>query len=286
VKQLNRVLIELVHGKQSSWKSIYSILKSNSMLEHIKEENTFNILYPDNSLTPQNRLQIKPADKLLAEYSANNIHLITFFDKVYPESLKTIYQPPWVLFAKGDLSLLNSQKTLAVVGSRNASTYGLKTIEYLFPQLIDSGTVIISGLAKGIDAHSHKTAIRLGGKTIGVIAGGFNHLYPKENIELAKYMMQNHLVLSEYPPDTKPERWHFPMRNRIISGLSRGTLIVEAQKKSGSLITAEFALNDGREVFAVPGSILSANSEGVHELIQQGAKLIKNSGDILEELTT
>jgi DNA processing protein len=286
VEQLKKMLIELVHGKQSSWKSIYSVLKSESLLDNINEEKIISSYNPRNSRQTYSEFSPNSVDKLLVQYTAQKIHLITFFDNAYPEALKTIYQPPWVIFAKGDLSLLNSQKSLAVVGSRDASKYGFDTIDYLFPELIQSQTIIISGLAKGIDAHAHKTAIRLGGKTLGVIAGGFNKIYPKENIELAQFMMQNHLVLSEYPPDARPEKWHFPMRNRIISGLAKGTLIIEAQKRSGSLITAEYALNEGREVFAVPGSILSPHSEGVHELIQQGAKLIKNSGEILEELKT
>ncbi|MEH7882786.1 DNA-processing protein DprA [Bacillus sp. JJ1609] len=281
---LKNKLIRLIHGKQSSWKAIYAILKSDSLHDNIYEEKNFfsSSLHHPNS--PQSNHHDLPVDRLLSEYTSKNIHLITFFDNTYPECLKTIYQPPWVLFAKGDISLLNSKNILAVVGSRDASNYGLNTIEYLFPELIENKTVIISGLAKGIDAYAHKTAIKLGGKTIGVIAGGFNHIYPKENMKLADFMMQNQLVISEYPPSTVPEKWHFPMRNRIISGLAKGTLVVEARKKSGSLITAEFALNEGREVFAVPGSILTSNSDGTHELIQQGAKLIRNSKDILEEL--
>lgn len=283
--QLNRILIELVH-QENSWKYIYSILKSESLLGNIYEESHSFSHTPQKYRKPKSRLLQIPIDKLLEEYSAQNIRLITFFDNHYPQNLKTIYQPPWVLFAKGDISLLNSLKSLAVAGSRDASEYGIAAIDYLFPELIKSQTVIVSGLAKGIDSHAHKAAIRLGGKTIGVIAGGFNNIYPKENIKLAQYMMQNHLIVSEYPPHARPEKWHFPMRNRIIGGLAKGTLVIEARERSGSLITAEFALNEGREVFAVPGSILSPHSEGVHELIQQGAKLIKNSGEILEELIT
>lgn len=283
--QLNRILIELVHQEQS-WNYIYSILKLESLLDNINEENHSFSYTPHQYHQPKKRLQQISSDKLLEEYSKQKIHIITFFDNHYPQNLKTIYQPPWVLFAKGDISLLNSQKSLAVVGSRDASEYGFAAIDYLFPGLIHSQTVIVSGLAKGIDAHAHKAAIKLGGKTIGVIAGGFNNIYPKENIKLAQYMMQNHLIISEYPPKARPEKWHFPMRNRIIGGLAKGTLVIEARKRSGSLITAEFALNEGREVFAVPGNILSPHSEGVHELIQQGAKLIKNSGEILEELIT
>lgn len=274
---LRKKLIQLVHSKHSGWKTIYSILKMNN-----EETNSASIHPRAEQLLSGH--QLIPIDKLLELYASQNIHLITIFDHEYPERLKSIYQPPWVLFARGDLSLLKTKNTLAVVGSRNATEYGMKSIEFLFPSLIEKNTLIVSGLAKGIDAHAHKTAIKMGGKTIGVIAGGFHHLYPKENVRLAEYMMEKHLVLSEFPPATIPEKWHFPMRNRIISGLSEGTLVIEARKKSGSLITADFALNEGRDVFAVPGSILSLDSEGVHYLIQQGAKLIKSSEDILEEL--
>ena len=128
-----------------------------------------------------------------------------------------------------------------------------------------------------------KQQLRLGGKTIGVIAGGFQYLYPKENEKLANEMMEQHLVISEYPPETRPQKWHFPMRNRIIAGLCHGTLIVEAKKKSGSLITANYAVHEGREVFAVPGHILGSYSVGTNELIQQGAKLVITAQDILEE---
>ena len=280
---LTKKLIHLVHSKQSSWKKIFSILKADSQMTDIYEGKYYSSLFPQEH-NPLNSLHDINIDKLLSDYAAQNIHIITILDDIYPERLKTIYQPPWMLFAKGDISLLKYEKSLAVVGSRDATTYGLKAIDYLFPELINNRTLIISGLARGIDTHAHTTAIKLGGKTAAVIAGGFNNIYPKENSKLARYMMDHQLVLSEYPPSESPAKWQFPMRNRIISGLSKGTLVVEARKKSGSLITADYALNEGREVFAVPGSILTHNSDGVHDLIQQGAKLIKNSQEILEEL--
>lgn len=276
-------LIQLAHCKDLGWKSILSILKADTTLDKFYNAKFYSSVLP-HAETLFNSLYNIPIDSLLTEYKSRNIHVVTIFDEEYPQRLKTIYQPPWVLFAKGDLSLLKYEQSLAVVGSREATHYGMEAIEYLFPELIKKKTMIISGLAKGIDAHAHKTAIKLGGKTVGVIAGGFQHLYPKENIKLAEFMMGEHIVISEYPPSAYPLKWHFPMRNRVISGLAKGTLVVEARKKSGSLITADFALNEGREVFAIPGSILTPNSEGVHELIQQGAKLIKNSQEILEDL--
>ena len=279
---LRKKLIQLVHSRNASWNTIYSALKAyTATADHVTARYS--------SINPQAKqltrdLQFISIDKLLHDYTTKNIHLITIFDPSYPSMLRTIYQPPWILFARGDLSLLTTRKRLAVVGSRNATAYGMDAIDYLFPSLIEKKILIVSGLAKGIDAHAHKAAIKMGGKTIGVIAGGFNHLYPKENIKLAEYMMEKHLLLSEYPPDTIPAKWQFPMRNRIISGLSQATLVIEARKKSGSLITADFALNEGRDVFAVPGSIMTPDSDGVHYLIQQGAKLVKSSDDILEEL--
>ncbi|MBT2691432.1 DNA-processing protein DprA [Bacillus sp. ISL-55] len=279
---LKKKLIQLVHSKYASWKAIYSILKANSAISNNEAANYTSINPRVERLSKDH--QFISADKLINDYTTQNIHLITIFDDDYPDRLKTIYQPPWMLFARGDLTLLKNRESLAVVGSRNATAYGIGAIDYLFPSLIEKNVLIVSGLARGIDAHAHKAAIKLGGKTIGVIAGGFQNLYPKENIKLAEYMMEKQLVLSEYPPATIPAKWQFPMRNRIISGLSGGTLVVEARKKSGSLITADFALSEGRDVFAVPGSILSPDSDGVHYLIQQGAKLVKSSEDILEEL--
>ncbi|WP_210363806.1 DNA-processing protein DprA [Bacillus sp. REN3] len=275
-------LIHLVHSTQS-WKTIYSIIKTDPLLEHIYKAPYHSPLFPQASSTLDN-LHTIPIDKLLAEYASSDIQLISIFNPAYPERLKTIYQPPWILFAKGNTALLKCNRMLAIVGSRDATQYGRRTIEYLMPGLIENGLMIISGLAKGIDAHSHKEAIKQGGKTAAVIAGGFNHIYPRENLALASYMMEKQLVISEYPPGSRPEKWQFPMRNRIISGLSLGTLVVEARKKSGSLITADYALNEGREVFAIPGDILSPHSEGCHDLILQGAKLVKSPSEILEEL--
>ncbi|MDP4171206.1 MAG: DNA-processing protein DprA, partial [Bacillota bacterium] len=222
----------------------------------------------------------------IRQYDSNQISVITIFDDEYPPLLKEIYQPPWALFAKGDLSLLEAEPKLAVVGTRQPTTYGRNAINTIFPELMNKGVVIVSGLAKGIDTLAHESAIKYGGKTIAVIAGGFYHLYPPENMNLAIQLMKNQLVLSEYPPDTKPLRWHFPSRNRIISGLSKGTFIIEAKRKSGSLITANFAVHEGRDVFSLPGNIYNPSSAGTNDLIQQGAKLITCAEDIIDEICT
>jgi DNA processing protein len=287
-------LISLLHYPEISWSTVLQMLKKDPTLKNLykvhapfpqqtclfppgtssnpSEKSSTNFLHPDII-----RDQIR-------QYETNEITVITILDKEYPPLLKEIYQPPWALFAKGDLSLLDKDPKLAVVGSRQATQYGKNAIRLIFPGLIDKGVLIVSGLARGIDALAHESAIRNGGKTIAVIAGGFYHIYPKENMNLALEMMKNQLVLSEYPPDTKPLRWHFPSRNRIISGLSKGTLIIEAKRKSGSLITANFAVNEGRDVFSLPGSIFNPYSIGANELIQQGAKLVTDAEDILVEI--
>ncbi|MBM7715654.1 DNA processing protein [Bacillus thermophilus] len=222
-------------------------------------------------------------NKLLSLYHSNNIAVITYRDEEYPEQLKEVYDPPLVLFARGDTALLK-RPSLAIVGARKADDYAKRSIRLLLPPLLQKGFIIISGLARGTDSIAHQQTMMMGGKTIGVLGGGFFHLYPPENKTLAEEMSKHHLLLSEYPPIWKPKKWFFPMRNRIISGLAKGTVIIQANIKSGSLITADFALDEGREVFAVPGPIDSPLSEGTNRLIKQGAKLVSSGEDILEEL--
>lgn len=289
MEEFKKKLIHLLHCPDIGWSTIYRLLKKDPCLYSLYDLSTNDIL----NLSPYNkRTSIPSINNLSSElireqikqYDTNEISVISIFDDDYPTILKEIYQPPWALFAKGDISLLQRDPKLAVVGSRQATQYGKNAIRLLFPHLIEKGVVIVSGLAKGIDALAHDCTIKNGGSTIAVIAGGFYHIYPKENLELAMKIMKAHLVLSEYPPDVKPTKWHFPMRNRIISGLSRGTLIIEAKRKSGSLITANYAVNEGREVFSLPGSIFNPYSNGTNDLIQQGAKLVTTAEDILEEL--
>ncbi|RDI47471.1 DNA processing protein [Falsibacillus pallidus] len=229
-------------------------------------------------------LHTLPFEKLFHSYRLNQIYIIHFKDPQYPHLLKNIYNPPWLLYAIGNPSLLN-ERQLAVVGSRKVVEPSLMALSKLIPHLVSNGFVITSGLAKGVDKAAHTLTINHGGQTIGVLGSGFFHIYPQENRTLAENMKLNHLLLSEYPPHQKPNPWHFPMRNRIISGMASGTLVVQAAKKSGSLITAELALQEGREVFAVPGSMHLPEYEGSHFLIQQGAKLVMNGNDITEELT-
>ncbi|MCM2674750.1 DNA-processing protein DprA [Alkalicoccobacillus plakortidis] len=218
-----------------------------------------------------------------SSYLQKSIHVLTYFDVDYPALLKQTYDPPWVLYIRGDASLLQETKTLAVVGTRLPTQLGKRSIETLLPPIIKQGYVIVSGLAKGIDRLSHIEAIKHNGKTMAVIGSGFDYMYPKENKALYEHLVSKHVVLTEYPPFIPPQKWHFPARNRIISGLSKGILVVEAAEKSGSLISADQALEQGRDVFAVPGPIFSPVSQGTNHLIQQGAKLVRDANDITEE---
>jgi DNA processing protein len=283
--------IHLLHFPDITWSGVFRLLKKDpelSSLCYLEPNQLHQYTHFTSFNTFQNSLSTHSLEMIheqINQYKMNNIQVITIFDKEYPECLKQIYQPPWALFAKGDVSLLGKAPKLAVVGSRSATQYGKNGIRIIFPRLIEKGIVIVSGLAKGIDTFAHEYALNLKGSTIAVIAGGLYHIYPKENRDLALEMMKTQLVLSEFPPETKPERWHFPARNRIISGLSFGTLIIEANQKSGSLITANHAVNEGREVFALPGSIFNPFSNGTNQLIQQGAKLVTSAEDILEEMT-
>lgn len=278
-------LVRLHHCNGAGWKHILSILKKDPQLNSLYDEQCLKSFIP--SETAKTILKDFHSPYLIhtiSQYEKHGIRCITIFDKEYPVMLRETYMPPWVLYAKGDIHLLQKERLLAVVGSRQATAYGKKAIEQLFPRIIEKQIVIVSGLAAGIDACAHQAAIKFGGKTIGVIAGGFNHLYPKENIILAKEMMEHHLVISEYPIHMRPQKWHFPLRNRIIAGLCRGTLVIEAKQRSGSLITANYAVQEGRDVYAVPGHILGPHSAGTNELIQQGAKLIIKAEDILNEI--
>lgn len=211
-------------------------------------------------------------------------HIITINDPDYPQLLKEIPNPPLLLFVCGDLQLLKSPQ-IAIVGSRNPTPTGLETAFVFAKELAQAGLVITSGFAMGIDAASHKGAIAAPGKTIAVMGTGLNQIYPARHTSLTQKILEcGGVLLSEFALGAKGSIWHFPLRNRIISGLSLGALVVEATIRSGSLITARLANEQGREVFAVPSSIYNPLARGCHYLIRQGAKLTEQSADILEEL--
>ena len=225
--------------------------------------------------------QYKALDVKSCREEFNRYPSFSILDKAYPQALKHIYNPPTLLFYQGNLELLEFPK-LAVVGTRNASQTGIQSIQKLIKEL-DNRFVIVSGLARGIDTAAHIASLKNGGKTIAVIGTGLSHAYPKENRQLQRYIAKNHLLLSEYNPDQAALKYHFPERNRIIAGLAGGVLVAEAKMRSGSLITCERALEEGRDIFAVPGSILDGKSDGCHHLIQEGAKCVVSGFDILSE---
>lgn len=221
--------------------------------------------------------------KVMENLEKLQIHTVTIFDPAYPSLLKEVAQPPWVLYIRGDLSLL-AQKSIAVVGTRKPTPYGLRVTRELVTSMAERKWTIISGMANGIDGEAHRSALNVSGKTIAVLGTGVDVIYPKNHRRLYERLVEKGAVISEMPPGTQPYPWVFPKRNRIISGLSHGTLVIEAAEKSGSLITAEFSMEQGREVFAVPGMITSAQSRGTLKLIQDGAKCVLKPSDILEEL--
>ncbi len=216
--------------------------------------------------------------------TAQGIEVVTLPDADYPPLLKEIYAPPPVLFRRGTL-LPEDALALAVVGTRSATPYGRLVTERFVSALVASGVTIVSGLARGIDAVAHRAALQSGGRTIAVLGSGVDTIYPSEHRSLAAAVIEHGALLSEYAPGTKPERDNFPARNRLIAGMTRGTLVIEAGEVSGALITAHMALEQNREVFAVPGSITSTHSAGTNALIRHGeAKLVARVEDILEEL--
>ncbi len=207
---------------------------------------------------------------------------ISFTDKLYPEQLKEIHDPPPLLYVLGDVGLL-SRPGIGIVGSRAATSYGNRIALNLAKKVAEQGVAIVSGLALGIDTQAHKGALAAGGTTIAVLGCGVDVVYPKQNLHLFREIQEYGAIVSEYPLGTTPEGFRFPARNRIIAGLSQGVLVVEAARKSGSLITAQLALDGGRDVYAVPGQVDSYKSEGTHWLLQQGAKLVQSERDILED---
>ncbi|OAJ75424.1 DNA processing protein DprA [Brevibacillus sp. SKDU10] len=217
------------------------------------------------------------------ERERKKIQFITYWDQEYPKNLREIPDPPILLYYRGNLELLH-KISIGVVGTRNPSAYGRDACKMLVSSLAKSGMVIVSGVAKGIDTIAHQTALQHRAETIGILGNGLDRIYPAQNRLLYTQMAQHGLLVSEYSEATAPRAGFFPERNRIISGLCWGTIVVEAAEKSGSLITARCALEQNREVFAIPGSIFAKGSEGTHSLIKEGAKLIGSLEDIIEEL--
>ena len=223
-------------------------------------------------------------DQIIVSCKSQKIQVITFSDKRYPLLLKEIYDPPLVLFVNGDARLLNSQQ-LAIVGSRGATLFGLEQAKYFAAQLSSKNLIVTSGLALGVDTAAHRGALLSSGLTVAVVASGLDIVYPARNKALAKEIVERGgAIVSEVVPGTQPKAGLFPRRNRLISGMSIAVLVVEAEIRSGSLITARCALEHNRDVFAIPGSINNPMVKGCHYLIKQGAKLIDDVADIVDEL--
>ena len=223
------------------------------------------------------------AEKLYEYSSKNNIKIISYIDNNYPSNLKELSSPPPVLFYKGTL-MPKDECAVAIVGSRYASDYGKNICKQIANSLSELNVTIVSGMAKGIDATAHSASLAQNTRTIAVLGNGVDIIYPYENRNLYSQIINNGCVLSEFYPTVKPIARHFPIRNRIISGLSLATIVIEAQEKSGSLITASFAAEQGREVFAVPGNINTRHSTGTNKLIKDGARIFTSVTDVIEEL--
>jgi len=238
-----------------------------------------------NQKTAQSILSFKNWDIIARQIEVLNkkgIKIITCQDELYPDRLRNIYDHPAYLYVSGTLQ--KDDVSIAVVGSRHASSYGKYTTEKISRELALQGITIVSGMARGIDSCAHRGALSVSGRTLAVLGCGLNIIYPPENKKLFLDIQQHGAVISEFPLDTQPMPFNFPARNRIISGLSYGVVVVEAGEKSGSLITARLAMEQGRDVFAIPGMIDAPASRGTNSLIKQGAKLIDNIHDILEDI--
>ena len=275
---------------------LLKIYKNPEVIYHLKEKELSNIKgIGKKTIEAIQDSNIRDCVKKHIEYMRRNkIDIISIYDKEYPNLLKEIYDLPISLYVKGNVSILN-RKSIAIVGCREASIYGISATKYFSYHLTKQGMNIVSGLAKGVDSYAHIGSIcgqsssyphvdnqNTCGKTIAVVGNGLDMVYPKENDFLAKQIVEKGgAILSEYPLGTKPEKMNFPARNRIISGLSKGVIVIEAKEKSGTLITVDFALEQGRDVFVVPGNINSIHSVGTNRLIQEGAKLITNYSDII-----
>lgn len=230
----------------------------------------------------QGREQRRAAEAELDRAHRAGIRIITIRDSLYPEYLRHIYDPPPILYLKGNPDLLDS-RCIGVVGSRSATVYGRRVAADLARRLSLRDFTIVSGMALGVDASAHEGALKGSGKTVAVLGSGLDVVYPRQNQHLYDRIAEQGVVISESPLGSQPEPFRFPARNRVISGISLGVMVVEAARRSGSLITARCAMEQGREVFATPGRIDSSNSEGAHRLVKEGAKLVHTVEDIMEE---
>ena len=267
-----RQLIAVFNNLEKAWQADSETLKTTGWDEKTIQE----------FLTWKEKIDENKIAKILQQ---ENIYCLTQDDKNYPELLKQIYDPPFCLFVRGNLDLI--KYPIAVVGTRKFTNYGQQVTQEIVNGLVQQGITIISGLALGIDGIAQETTVNAGGKTIAVLGTGINrrHVYPAAHYQLSeKIIASGGALISEYPPGALPSKYSFPRRNRIIAGMSLGTLVIEAPEESGSLITSQCALDYGREVFAIPQNINSINSTGVNSLLKNGAHLVTKAEDILEVL--
>lgn len=265
-----RALLNFFGDIQIAWEAPSDALRAAGLSQKII----------DNLLHVRTHLDIQ---KEIEQATAGGIDILTWDDPAYPKKLLEIHQPPPVLYVRGSFQP-EDEIAVAIVGTRRITPYGRRVTVQLSERLAQNGVTVISGLARGVDGVSHQAALNAGGRTIAVLGSGIDQIYPPEHRGLAEKIVQNGAVVSDYSPGTPPEAVNFPPRNRIISGLSSGTVVVEAGKKSGALITATFAVEQGREVFAVPGSIHGVQSRGTNYLIQQGARPLLDPEELLEFL--
>ncbi|OAB41521.1 DNA-processing protein DprA [Paenibacillus glacialis] len=282
-----RLMLVALHELDGiGWKSIDRILKhgtlSHQMLNYNPQDWEIIGLTRERAESVVRQLSKERMEKRWEQLTLRGIEVITIWDDHYPELLKEIHQPPWVLYCLGQRDLLHTL-SVAMVGTRVPTAYGRKVGSVLAEELCNAGVTVVSGMAKGIDSVCHEAALACGGNTIAVMGTGMDVIYPAENRSLFEKIAKLGLIVTEYPLGTPSHPGLFPQRNRIIAGLSVGTLVVEADVRSGSLITADAAMEAGRDVYAVPGPITSPKSKGALELIKQGAKMVTSGKDILEE---
>ena len=273
IKCITYEILNLLIQKYDNIKNIWNLdkkeLQKNKFLSKQIISELTNIMYKKN------------LEKYIKFMEKHKIEIVTYKDNKYPIKLNNITNKPIVLYMKGDISNLNSE-SVAIVGSRDCSLYGKKNASFFSYELAKRNVNIVSGLAKGIDAVAHFNAIKVKGKTIAVIGNGIDNIYPKENLKLLEKILENNgLIISEYIIGTKPEKQNFPKRNRIISGISDAVIVVEASEKSGALITANYGIEQGKEVWAIPGNINSYTSIGTNNLIKDGANVLTNIRDIV-----
>ena len=275
IRGVGRVRFKLLEGYFDSMEAAWSASEAELRAAGLDRRTIRSVVNGRRSVEPE-----AEAERLLK----SGVHAFTWHDEEYPARLKEIYDLPPLIYVKGSL-LPDDERSVAVVGTRNPTHYGHQVTERLVGDIANSGVTIVSGLARGIDGVAHRTALEAGQRTVAVLGSGLDIIYPREHTNLSERIAENGALVSEHALGTRPDARNFPRRNRIMSGMTLGTLVIEAGRKSGALITARQALEENREVFAVPGNIFSDNSNGTNMLIRRGeAKLVTTCEDVLEEL--